>query len=150
MNNKITKISVTNQKISGRGGITLFLRYVEQTKFYEVIDFRFSKLTIFNPKGLQLLQFIKQMLAFFIDRTEAEEYFSPQVLIKFSHSKGKGDLMHRSLKEFATKEQLPFEKFGMNMVYYYLQIISVVENFLDLRNLSFLDITQLSELRKTL
>ncbi len=32
--------------------------------------------------------------------------------------------MHRSLKEFATKEQLPFEKFGMNRVYYYLLVIS--------------------------
>ena len=32
--------------------------------------------------------------------------------------------MHRSLKEFATKEQLPFEKFGMNMVYYYLLVIT--------------------------
>ncbi len=33
MTNKITKIAVTNQKIPERGGITLFLRYVEQTKF---------------------------------------------------------------------------------------------------------------------
>ena len=56
--------------------------------------------------------------------TSAQEYFSAEGLIKFSHSKGKGELVHRSLKEFATKEQLPFEKFGMNMVYYYLLVIS--------------------------
>jgi len=70
MANKITKISVTNQKISGRGGITLFLRYVEQTKFYWVMAFVFSRLDIFNTKGLQLLQFMKQMIAFFIDGTD--------------------------------------------------------------------------------
>ena len=69
MKNKITKISVTNQKISGRGGITLFLRYVEKSKFYQTIEHVFSKLQIFNPKGLQLLQFVKQMLAFFMDGT---------------------------------------------------------------------------------
>jgi hypothetical protein len=70
MSSKITKISATNQKISGRGGITLFLRYVEQIKFYNLINHVFSNLPIFNSKGLQLSQFIKQMLAFFIDGTD--------------------------------------------------------------------------------
>ncbi|MCK5535229.1 MAG: IS1380 family transposase, partial [Bacteroidales bacterium] len=64
------KISVTKQKISGRGGITLFLRYVEKTMFYSVISQAFSKLGIFGSKGLQLNQFTKQMLAFFIDGTD--------------------------------------------------------------------------------
>lgn len=70
MKNKITKISLTKQKNSGRGGITLFLRYVEQTMFYNVISHIFSKLNIFGGKGLQLMQFTKQMLAFFIDGTD--------------------------------------------------------------------------------
>ena len=70
MKNKITKISVTKQKISGRGGITLFLRYVEKIMFYNAIGLAFSKLNIFNSKGLQLMQFTKQMLAFFIDGTD--------------------------------------------------------------------------------
>ncbi len=66
MANKITKISLTNQKISGRGGSTLFPRYVVQTKFYEVITFVFNGLDIFNTKGLQLQQFMKQVIAFFL------------------------------------------------------------------------------------
>ncbi len=70
MASKIIKISVTNQKISGRGCITLFLRYVKQTKFYEVITFVFNGLDIFNKKGLQLQQFMKQVIAFFIDCTD--------------------------------------------------------------------------------
>ncbi len=70
MANKIIKISVTNQEISGRGCITLFLRYVEQTKFHEVTTFVFNRLDIFNTKGLQLQQFMKQVIAFFIDSTD--------------------------------------------------------------------------------
>ena len=70
MKNKITKISVTKQKISGRGGITLFLRYVEKTLFYAVIEHVFSKLEVFGSKGLQLNQFVKQIFAFFIDGTD--------------------------------------------------------------------------------
>ena len=37
-NNKITKIEITNDKISGRGGLALFLRYVEQIGFYPLAE----------------------------------------------------------------------------------------------------------------
>ncbi len=67
---KNAKISVINQKISGRIGITLFLRYVEPTKFYEVITFIFNRLDIFYTKGLRLQQFMKQVIAFFINGTD--------------------------------------------------------------------------------
>ncbi len=66
MAHKIAKISVTNQKISRRGAITPFLRYVEQSKFYEVITFVFNRLDISYTKGFQLQQFMKQVIAFFI------------------------------------------------------------------------------------
>jgi hypothetical protein len=35
---KITKIGVTNDKISGRGGLALILRYVEKTRLYALIS----------------------------------------------------------------------------------------------------------------
>jgi len=66
---KITKIETTNEKISGRGGITFFLRYVQQIGFFgialSVLDF-----ICISRKGLSLKQFIKQMLACFIDGTD--------------------------------------------------------------------------------
>jgi len=51
-------------------------------------------------------------------------YLKPENIISLSHSRGKGELNHRSLKELATKEQLPFEQFGMNRAYYYFLLIS--------------------------
>ncbi len=84
MANKITKNSVKKQKISGRGGITLFFRYVEQTMFYEVITFVFNRLDIFNTKGLHLQQFMKQVIAFFIDRTDI--LYTPFFIPQFSFS----------------------------------------------------------------
>ena len=33
-------------------------------------------------------------------------------------------MIHRSIKELATKEQLPFKKMGMNRAYYFLLVIS--------------------------
>jgi len=53
-----------------------------------------------------------------------QHYLTPQGIIELNHQRGKGELVHRSLKEFATKEQLPFERFGMNRAYYYFLVIS--------------------------
>jgi hypothetical protein len=35
---QISKIEITNDKISGRGGLAFFLRYVEQIGFYELTE----------------------------------------------------------------------------------------------------------------
>ncbi len=57
-------------------------------------------------------------------RAGGERYLLPESIIELNHQRGKGELVHRSLKEFATKEQLPFERFGMNRAYYYFLVIS--------------------------
>ncbi len=45
-------------------------------------------------------------------------------IIRISHNRGKDELIHRSIKELATKEQLPFKNFEMNSAHYYLQVIT--------------------------
>jgi len=69
MANKITKISITNDKISGRGGLSLFLRYVKQIGLYRLISGAISSRVSKSKKGLQLQEFVKQIMAFFIDGT---------------------------------------------------------------------------------
>lgn len=65
----ISKIEITNQKITGRGGLFFILRYIESTKFYQIYIklFGFVKQ---SSKGLSSIQFIKQLLAYFFDGTE--------------------------------------------------------------------------------
>ena len=67
MGAKITKIGITSDKISARGGVALFLRYVERIGIYSVIFHAFSFLIKPGGKGLQLGEFLKQMFAFLID-----------------------------------------------------------------------------------
>jgi len=69
MSTKITKIDITNDKISARGGLPLFLRYVEKIGFYRLIEGTILSMVLRSNKGLQLQQFIKQILAFFMDGT---------------------------------------------------------------------------------
>lgn len=67
MSTKIAKIEVTNDKISGRGGISLFLRYIQKTNLYTLLSFFIGSELVPSHKGLKLEQFLKQMFAFFID-----------------------------------------------------------------------------------
>lgn len=53
-----------------------------------------------------------------------KELLMAESIIRLSHQRGKDELIHRSLKELATKEQLPFKKMGMNRAYYYLLVFS--------------------------
>ena len=66
---KITKIGVTKDKISSRGGLALFLRYIEKIGLYGLISNTLTKLLFKSNKGLQLNDFLKQMFAFFMDGT---------------------------------------------------------------------------------
>lgn len=52
-----------------------------------------------------------------------EEYIAASGIIALCHQRGKDELIHRSLKEPATKEQLPFEKIYMNRAYYYFMVL---------------------------
>lgn len=70
MSTNITKIGITNDKISGRGGLPLFLRYLESVGLYKLISRTILSLLVFGGKGLGLNQFLKQMFAFFIDGTD--------------------------------------------------------------------------------
>jgi hypothetical protein len=53
-----------------------------------------------------------------------EAYLETESTIKLNHSRGCAELNHRSIKEFNTKEQLPFEKIAMNRAFYYIMVIS--------------------------
>lgn len=67
---KITKIGITNDKISGRGGLALILRYVEKIRLYDHISGVISSKILIGSKGLQLQQFLKQIFACFLDGTD--------------------------------------------------------------------------------
>jgi len=53
-----------------------------------------------------------------------DEWFKAETIIIKSHQRGADELIHRSLKELATKEQLPFKAFGMNRAYYFMLVFT--------------------------
>lgn len=60
-----------------------------------------------------------------------EDYFSAEYIIKSHHRRATDELVNRDLKDFMTKEKLPFRAFSSNQAFYYLMTIafSVMRNF---------------------
>lgn len=116
MGTKITKISVTNDKISARGGLPLFLRYIENIGLYNLIISNLINIILFTKKGLQLQQFLKQMFAFYIDGTDMS-------ISGFDHKKndeGYTALLENKSEDMASSHQI--KRFFIKM--------SVVTNFI--------------------
>jgi len=102
MGSKITKIGITNDKISGRGGLFLFLRYIESIELYKLISCTILSLLTISGKGLGLQQFLKQMFAFFIDGTDVS-------IVGFDNKKkdeGYAALLENKKDEMASSHQI--------------------------------------------
>jgi len=101
MGTKITKIGVTKDKISARGGLPLFLRYIEKIGLYRMISNTLINLIFKNNKGLQLNQFLKQMFAFCMDGTNtAISHFD-----QLKTDEGYAALLENTTEELASSHQ---------------------------------------------
>ena len=62
----INKIEITDSKISGRGGLLPILRYIENTKFFDLVESVVGFLRS-SKKGKAVSYIIRQIVAYFID-----------------------------------------------------------------------------------
>lgn len=102
MNGKITKIGITHEKISGRGGLSFILRYIQKVNLYALIINSLKNEVNQSGKGLQFIDFLKQMFAFIIDGTNIS-------LSYFDHLKqdtGYSALLESSNENLASSHQI--------------------------------------------
>ena len=116
MGTKITKIGVTNDKISARGGLPLFLRYLQKTGLYKLIARVFEGVISVNNKGLSLQSFLNQIIAYFMDGTN---------MAISGFDQRKADDGYASLLE-CTTDQLA----SSHQIKRYFRKLSVVTNFI--------------------
>jgi len=111
---KINKIGITEDKISGRGGLVFYLRYVEQIGFYKLSETILGTKIEVSPKGLPLYQFIKQMLAYFIDGT----YMRMESFNEIKNDKAYTSLLENKETEMASSHQIKrfFRKLMANKI----------------------------------
>jgi len=100
-------------------------------KWYRVIYYRHIK----DERGQKLLEFAREESIVYtnigmggkIDKklkaSNREALFESEELIRNYHMRGKGELVHRALKDFRS-EQLPFKRFNSNAAFYYLVLVA--------------------------
>jgi len=109
MGTKITKIGVTTEKITARGGLPLILRYIEKIELYGLISSTIMSLLAKSNKGLQLPQFLKQMFAFYIDGTNTSISYFDQL----KTDEGYAAVLETNTEELASSHQI--KRFFMKM-----------------------------------
>ena len=122
MGNRITKIGVTNDKITARGGLPLFLRYIENIGLYKLISGTLLSLIVSNGKGLQLKQFLKQMFAFMMDGTN----MSISSFDQLKKDEGYTALLENKNNEMASSHQIKrfFAKISFVSNYFYNLVLN--------------------------
>ncbi|MDP8321570.1 MAG: IS1380 family transposase [Candidatus Stygibacter australis] len=55
-----------------------------------------------------------------------QDIYDPEYIIKEYHKRGNDELCNRAFKDFATRENLPFQGFDQNQAFYYLLVLSHV------------------------
>ena len=67
-NPRISKVGITDETLTGRGGLALFSRYLERVGLLRILAGEFSFIRL-SKKGLPLVALFKQILCFFFDGT---------------------------------------------------------------------------------
>jgi hypothetical protein len=65
---RISRVETTDERITGRGGLSLFVRYLEGTGVLAMLDSCFGSVRK-SRKGLPVSEMFKQILCFFMDGT---------------------------------------------------------------------------------
>jgi len=103
----------------------VYVQQVPTTIEQMVLDFARSDRMIYTNIG------VNPEIDFGLRNLNNEDYFSAEYIIKLHHIRATDELVNRDLKDFMTKEKLPFRAFPSNQVFYYLMTIafSVMRNF---------------------
>ena len=75
---KISAIEVTNERLTGRAGLTLFVAYLHQIGIYPLLDRYFCSIRK-NRKGVAVFELFKQVLCFMADGTSRHLTYFDQI-----------------------------------------------------------------------
>jgi len=64
----ISKVEITNDTLTGRGGLTPFVRYLSQINIYPILIGSFGHIRK-SKKGIAIWNIFKQIFCFFFDGT---------------------------------------------------------------------------------
>jgi hypothetical protein len=106
---RVSKVEVTDDTLTGRGGLLLFCRYLESIGIYQLLVDSFGGQRI-SSKGVPIWKLFKQVFCFFLDGTSRH-------LVRFDQLKndaGYAGAIEETLQEMASSHAVKrfFKSFG--------------------------------------
>jgi hypothetical protein len=98
---KIGKVGVTEETLTGRGGLALFVRYLSQVNIYGLLFDSFSNLRR-SKKGQPIWNIFKQVICFFYDGTSRHLVYFDQL----KRDEGYAAVIENSLEEMVCSHQV--------------------------------------------
>ena len=99
--NRINKVEVTGDTLTGRGGMTLFVRYMETVGIYAMLLNAFGYIRK-SKKGVEVGNIFKQVLCFFYDGTSRHLRYSDEL----KKDEGYTSAIENSEKEMVSSHQV--------------------------------------------
>lgn len=98
---KINKIDVTNDTLTGRGGMALFVRYLSSVEIYPLLQSFFGNIRR-NNKGLPVWNIFKQIFCWFYDGTSRHINYFDQL----KGDEGYASIIENNHDEMASSHQM--------------------------------------------
>ena len=98
---KITNIGITNDTLTGRGGMNLFVKYLSSVEIYPLVQDLFGNIRK-NKKGLPVWNIFKQIFCWFYDGTSRHLNSHDQL----KRDEGYASVLENSLEEMASSHQI--------------------------------------------
>jgi len=107
--NRISKVETTEQTITGRGGISLFVRYLEQINIYSLLTGSFGNIRK-SIKGIAIWNLFKQIFCFLYDGTSQSISYFDELRKDTGYTQG----IENTPKEMASSHTIKrfFKKFS--------------------------------------
>jgi hypothetical protein len=98
---KISKVDVTEDTLTGRGGVALFVRYLEQVNIYALLVEAFGRIRK-SEKGQPIWNIFKQIFCFFYDGTSRHLVYFDQ----FKRDEGYAAVIENTSEEMICSHQV--------------------------------------------
>ena len=117
---EISEIETTNDRLTGRAGLTLFVAYLHQVQIFPLIDRFFGSIRK-SKKGIEVFELFKQVLCFMVDGTSRHLTYFDQL----SNDAGYAGSIETDMEEMASSHRIKrfFNAFAWTRIFLFRRLL---------------------------
>jgi hypothetical protein len=120
---KISEIGMTDEKLSGRAGLALFVAYLHKIEIFALIDRYFGTIRK-NKKGLVVFELFKQVLCFMVDGSSRHVTYFDHI----AKDEGYAASIETDIKQMASSHMIKrfFKAFAWTRVFLFRRLLQAL------------------------